>query len=573
MGIADLKKQARALEQSGDAAAALTIYDEILSELERMALEPDGALYVKVGDLSLKTGQRARAIALFERAAEEYAREGAYKAVTALCLKILRTNPRRKDTHIRYAKRLFTHGHLEATRQVLLDYAERSRLEKTLQTLGALPDQSPSEQRAKLEKFFEVADRAVRQSGERPAIPELGPAERPSGPTLPPAAVTEPAPVNLAAASTVESADEQRVWATGSDGAQREPVALEPVEPIPSALAAVGSSAIEPDRPVDPVVEAIIAGPPAETDAVEREPEPSFAAEHVPEPALSVVRGARPAKPQPRPSSLATIVTTLKSRRLWPWPAAAAAVLVLGVALMGFGAIPFGGDLDADEPAPTPLVSVATASVLGTTTADSTMSADSTMPSDPTGPIGVHAETGVNDPSAPVATVVAEESPGALAALDRDALSAASHAAVTVDLGAVDDVLESELADVGRIAVPTSLTAPTAMAENADPSAERSAADRMVVAIEGLPIVGMTSSTDEYTLVQRLESGESITLTVLPFANAPAGETGRLSVRPAAGDSAMGSRRYGDAWVTVRGTVTPATLRDLLGRLRERSWR
>ena len=36
--IADLKKQARVLEQGGDVAAALTMYDEILGELERLAL-------------------------------------------------------------------------------------------------------------------------------------------------------------------------------------------------------------------------------------------------------------------------------------------------------------------------------------------------------------------------------------------------------------------------------------------------------------------------------------------------------------------------------------------------------
>ena len=143
--------------------------------------------------------------------------------------------------------------------------------------------------------------------------------------------------------------------------------------------------------------------------------------------------------------------------------------------------------------------------------------------------------------------------------------------AIDIEVGAVD--LDDDLADAGRIAIPTSIPTRPAVTGSVAPSTQLPAADRLVVAIDGLPIVGMASSSDDYTLVQRLESGKSVTLTVTPFANAPAGENGQLAARAAPGDSAIGTRRFYDSFVTVEAEVKPAVMEDLLGKLAERRWR
>ncbi len=538
MRIADLKKQAQVLEQGGDAAAALTIYDEILGELERLALQPDGALCVKIGDLSLKAGQRSRAVSLFELAAEEYAREGSHKAVTALCLKILRTNPRRKDSHIRYAKQLFHNGHLEAARLVLLDYAERTGLEKTRDTLQSLSERSETEQKAKLEKFFEMAARASTRSGERPAVS----APRPS-------------------VSISETTEHLAVMAQSLKQERAEP---------------------------DPIVAAIMESKPAaETAApksVEREPDEKV--HHVA--ALSVVDGGQTAKSEERTSSFDRVRHALKSRRLWPWPAAAAAVLVLGIGLMGFGAVPFGGDLDADEPEVMAPVPVATAAVLGAPMIGTTASNDSIMPAAVSetaainGPMtqvdverpesetvltqapdtntAVLAERGIRD--------VTPSAPTQLTGLDRGTIAAASQVAIDVDVSAAD--LDDDLTDAGRIAIPVSMHTRSAT-PNAPPSAP--SADRLIVAIDGLEIVGTAGSANNYRVVQRLDSGASVTIAVIPFANAPAGENGQLDVQAGPGDSAIGTRRFYDSFVTVEAEVKLAAMEDLLGKLAEQRWR
>jgi hypothetical protein len=580
--IADLKKEARALEQAGDAAAALTLYDEILGELERLALQPDGALCIKVGDLSLKTGQRSRAVSMFEHAADEYAREGSHKAVIALSLKILRTNPRRKDVHIRYSKVLFRQGHVEAARLVLVDYAERTGLDKTLHTLQSIAERSESEQRAKLEKFFEMADRASNRSGERPSIST----PRPSA-AISMSETTE----HLAAMVPVAEED-------SGEPEEAEPVLLPSIaandaDPIVASIMASRSAADEPEPPralpepartESPSLQLAGSGPSAPNPPAQQHP--GDQAHHVA--ALAVVDGGN--------APLGRIRRALKSRHLWPWPAAAAAVLVLGVGLMGFGAIPFGGDLDADEPETSSPVAAAVAARPGPMHIDTTApdlsaqgqhgvqeTGDEPSPGlsepasrlagaddVPEGAAAVPTTPGPQRPQAaePASRGSSSTAPAQLTGLSNSALMAASQTAVEVRVQAAD--LDAEITEAGKIAIPAAETGarPTSSRAAATPAAERS-----IIAIEGLEVVGLVGSGDSYRLIQHLDSGESVAITVVPFAEAPSGESGTLAVQAGAGDSIIGTRRFYDSFVTIESEISRKIMEGLLDGLQQRSWR
>lgn len=518
MDIAALKEQARELEHAGEAAAALTIYDELLQELDRTGVIPDGALFVKIGDLSLKTGQRSRAVTLFERAAEQYASMGADKSVLALCLKILRTNPRRADVHLRFAKQLFMHGYTDATRRVLLDYAERTQLEKTRATLERLEGRAESDVKAKLEEFFQMADRAARRSGEHRAF-------------------NTPMPKPIA-----------------SETAQRLAVIAEALTKTPPAPEA---------PPPDPIMAEIMAKKPAIEPPL-LAPVPVAAAA----PQLAVVPGGQTAAPATTQADR----RTRRRRPVWAWPiAAAAAVLVLGVGLMGFGAVPFGGDLDAKQPEAGAPAAFATASLLGTATVDSsatTREADDSATV--AGPVVQVTPAGASLSVAPEAGRRTEEE-AAPTGLDRVALTAATRALANVDVEVVEVPVDPSILAPDRIAIPTAASS-TPAGDGSVAGPRRPTEPQSVVAVDGLEITGVVRTSGSYRLVQRLASGGTVTLIVTSFDNAPAGESGQLKVQAAPGDSATGSRRFRDFWVTASAQVNPAVLERLLDTLTERSW-
>ncbi|MDH5551646.1 MAG: hypothetical protein OEZ42_17320, partial [Gemmatimonadota bacterium] len=58
-------------------------------------------------------------------------------------------------------------------------------------------------------------------------------------------------------------------------------------------------------------------------------------------------------------------------------------------------------------------------------------------------------------------------------------------------------------------------------------------------------------------------------LSVVPFADAPKGESGKLQVK-VSGDTAVGTVRFGNSFVTAYARIAPATLEQLLGTLTER---
>ncbi len=168
--ISDLKDQARTLEQQGQFEKALTIYQHILKHLEGTpALAKVLPLYVKAGDLLHKMDRQEEAVASYQTAAEQYAASGAAPRVTALCGKIIRLVPERRDVYTDFVRQLIDHGHVGSARDVLADYARYAGMDKAIETLDDLAGRPNSEVQPMLERLlnsFELDDQSE-QAAER----------------------------------------------------------------------------------------------------------------------------------------------------------------------------------------------------------------------------------------------------------------------------------------------------------------------------------------------------------------------------------------------------------------------
>lgn len=168
--VSELKAQARTLEQQEAFDKALAIYRHILKHLEGTpALLAELPLYVKVGDLEFKLGRPEPAVESYERAARIYAEHGSAKSVIALCAKIARVTPGRRGVHLPYARTMLERGHVEPARVVLLDYADKAKLGKTLEALNQLTGRAEAEAKPVLEMLLETAARGVDEQTERAA--------------------------------------------------------------------------------------------------------------------------------------------------------------------------------------------------------------------------------------------------------------------------------------------------------------------------------------------------------------------------------------------------------------------
>jgi len=527
--IATLKQQARDREKRGDNAGALDVYERILQHFENSGVDPDGPLYVKIGDLSLKSGNKTLALDMFELAAERYARLGSEKSVIALCLKVLRTDPRRTDVYVRFARSLLQHGHVEQTRLVLTDYAERAKLRKTLTTLERLGSLGEADLRVKLERFFETVDRGaphLTSSGERPA-----------------AVKSEPPKV-------MSQTTQHLALMIDESGSP-----VTPARPMPAPVA----------KPELVVTEIVPEPAPPVAAAVPTAPRPEPVRVRQPNPAPIARASAR------RRRGFATRWTDRESLPVWAWPAAAAAaVVVLSVGLFALGAIPFGGDLGAEQPgnkgpARAPISRIMTAATFE-------------QPAGPASPTEVPQTDGAAamNPVAPASRPGAPPAVEPTAALDAtapvtldgNALTAAQEAALALQSTAVNVTVEDQVGDIGRIKVPTGTPA-TSPQRHAAP-APRTASNEPVIMIDGLAIEGVARMATSYQVVQRLATGQRVALTIVPFSDAPASDTGFLQVRATAGDTAVGTVRFGNSYVTARAPVAPAELERLLGTLVER---
>lgn len=538
MDIATLKQHARECEKQGDTAAAHQTYEQILQHFERSGIEPEGPFYVKVGDLSLKTGHKAQALEMFERAAEQYARLGSEKSVIALCLKILRTDTTRADVYVRFARALLRHGHVEQTRLVLVDYAERAKLRKTLATLERLGARPEAELKAKLEKFFETVDRGAPQltsSGERPAASHPRP----------------PQPIS--------HTTEHLALMIDASGRPVAPRPSAPPAPLPSVVPQPELVVTE----IAPMPEPVVArAAPPVTEAT-----PRIVAPHRPEPQPQPVAS----RTAPR-RSFGSLWSHRQALPVWAWPAAAAAaVVVLAVGLFAFGAIPFGGELGAEQPdgraAGAPLTRIMTAA-----TFEEPVGPPSPGEAPAVSPSAAAPVPGQGQPTSATSASVTPPAdpldPGAPTRLDPGALRAAREVALSVSGADIDVPIAADAKDVGRITVPTG--APLASGtRRATSGASQPATREPVIVIEGVAIEGVARMSSSYQVVQRLASGQRVSLTVVPFSQAPADDTGFLMVRAESGDSSIGTVRFGDSYVTARGAIVPAEMERLLGRLVE----
>jgi hypothetical protein len=162
--VATLKEQARGLEQQGKTADALAIYRKILAHLEGSSgIMRELPLYVKAGDLNLKLGDQKTAISMYERAAKRYAAYGSGKSVIALCTKILRVDATRSYEYLTLANRMIERGHVAEASKVLASYADRMKLGKAKRALEQLTDRPDSDVRPVLDLMLEVAGRGERE--------------------------------------------------------------------------------------------------------------------------------------------------------------------------------------------------------------------------------------------------------------------------------------------------------------------------------------------------------------------------------------------------------------------------
>jgi hypothetical protein len=559
MDTATLKAQARALEQQGNAVEALETYHRILARLEGTpAIHRELPLYVKIGDLSLRTGNTAAAITMYERAGEHFATLGSAKSVIALCLKILRADPDRTDVYPKHARRMLQAGHAEATRVVLVDYAERAKLQKTLGTLRRLAGRSEAELTGLLEKFFETMDRRAEKRAEPPAARMPSPAE----PPVP--AVEQP----MRSAVEAEASPVQP--------AVPEPGAEEEEQPDTDVLIVPVGEA----ETVQPLARHQESAP---TPAERQEPEPPVE-EHVPPPRApeppppvppKEVRpplGPKPARrplrevPMPAPARREILMQyqhRTRSRPVWFWPGIAAGVLaVAGAGVIGVGAITRGGELEPPqgaEPAPSPVSRAGSLAVGQSDTGAARLGVGDSGAALPlSGALTLDsAEQGAAQPPASRDTALPPESLEVL--ID------------TVDAG-VPDLPVSAALPIDR-AIPEVET-PSVQTARTPALPPGTTIQGSVIVIDRLPI----DSVSEFAVggrtgqrvVQRLQSGARVVLTVVPFQGAPGqGAGASIRVITVPGDTAVGTVRFADRLVSARAVVAPAVLEGLLGQLTE----
>jgi hypothetical protein len=558
--IKTLKDEARGLEQQGRLTDALALYRQALDQLDSTTLIiRELPLFVKVGDLSAKAGDAEGAIASYETAAGHYADDGNTASVVALCVKILRVDVRRTAVFFRLARRMLERGHVEPARALLADFAERSMQQKLLEALQGAAGRPPAEIQAVVAQVLEAAERSFKAREERaaaqPAAPRA-PAPAPPPTPSPPAAPARPAKAAGPSESLVIQFGAEYLTTTASEAPAERVVATPSTEMPPPLVSAVpvappapappppplSPAASPPVPPTPPVPRASVIVPPPIEPVPER-----LVPELVPlapgaEPPASVASPAPRATPSAAPPRRASgagdaiaerpaerIVLTPAGPRAprRPFPVAAVAVAAAVVALMGVGFFVLKGRPGAEAER-------------GTAAAPAESSA-----------------RGVEGESQPAPLV--DQPPGTGAVLadqeTRDT-SAAVSMAVPGDTGARAEA--------------------TPVAVGAQPGRERPAPPaftitRPTVTISGLRVESVVDlpadSGPGYQVVQRLESGDPVYLTVAPRGG-PADTllAGQIVVGPVE-DGAVGQTVFNDSFVTIHGPVAVVVVESLLRRL------
>jgi hypothetical protein len=587
------KQQARSLEQQGQIAEALAVYRQILADIEGTpAIWQELPLFVKAGDLSLRLRDAKSAITMYEQAAKRYAAYGSGKSVIALCSKILRIVPSRSLIYPRLARLMVERGHVSEAGSVLASYAELAQLDRTARELKELIGRSDDEMRPVLEMLIEVSDRAeqailhVAAARREQPQAESGVATVTAAQAGPESAVEESLAQHETADEGSTEAAESSEITTSEATVMEAPIEEEPEESssgVGVPQAEEGDEAPKPawmhepepedrgpgDSPKDTwMQEAEPAEEDEETPTPEwmREPEVSGAQQldglgwigdgesspeeaetpkpawmQEPEPVDQESVGAGESGQVadgtgPRKVLFSEMQTQRRSRGVWV-VLAVAVVVVGGAALVWFRIIPIGtiglgaNAPQSEQPAPA-LADSATA------TADDGTESLSARPT---------------------------ESPTVAARSEADAEdTTARGAALDGTIGSGD----SSASEAQPPAPPLATSVPA----QADSGAAVTEAPTIVV-IEGLPVESVTEISSEgragYRVVQRLDTGEPITLILLSLDGDSASTAGaeEITFESTADDWTVGSLRFGGYLVNASAGVGADGLEVLLRRL------
>jgi len=168
------KQKASALAQKGATEKALAVYLEILEHLEgTKGILREVPLYVKAGDLCLEKGDPNAALEMYEKAGQLYAKHGSGKSVIAVCGKILKVLPKGNNTHLRYARLLIKGGHVGEARKVMVNYAAVFDFTKVRQALEIMEGRSDDDVMPVLEMVLEMAVRSGEEAAEPQASSEI----------------------------------------------------------------------------------------------------------------------------------------------------------------------------------------------------------------------------------------------------------------------------------------------------------------------------------------------------------------------------------------------------------------
>jgi tetratricopeptide (TPR) repeat protein len=169
---ATLKQQAAAFEAKRQPEKALAVYAQLI-ELHGDTEEVDVALRNRVGDLHLRSGDPDRAIALFERSADEYALSGFLNNAIALCNKILRHRAGHVPTLRRLARYCAEKGLVLDAQRHYLAVAEalerQGQHAEALKALGEFADVSPADVHVRTV----VVEQLLRAGRREDALPHL----------------------------------------------------------------------------------------------------------------------------------------------------------------------------------------------------------------------------------------------------------------------------------------------------------------------------------------------------------------------------------------------------------------
>ncbi len=552
MDIADLKKQAHALEQQGDAAGALATYRKILDEIEgTRAILSELPLYVKVGDLLLKQRHAKDAVAMYDRAARLYAQHGSSKSVLALCDRILTVSPRATSVYPRYAGLMVRTGHVSDAVNVLKSYAEVAGLPKVVEALEPFTDRTDDDVKHAVEILIEVLEQNEQLKRELAAQAEqLRVAEeaRAAAPPEPAAAHHEPAPATpeLEEPHADEADSEELTFLRGELESEEleEPDAAAAKESEP--LVIHGSDNIFVDEPEPAVVHGYEPVPPEEPES-EEEAEPDLsAADESASTAAAPADAEDPAYKEyapdswPRQEEGAKPATKGKSRSKLAWLALILIVVVGG----GAGLVYF-------EVIPPDMLG------LGGVFAPADVS---TSP----GPAIPAADSSTQAPAdTPTETQPTPEPPRQTTTTT----AAARTTAPPPDTAAT----EAAARDTTPVAAPPE--SPTVAADTAQAAAVPVTQPPIIV-VDGLRVVSVdpysSGGLTGFTIVQLLDTGERLTLTVLPASDAPAAfGVSDVIVTSVLPDSATGTARLGQYAVTAGARVSATVLDGLLRRLVE----